>query len=132
MPSLVICRGWSEVTSRPLKLTLPVSGFKYPVTMLTKVVLPAPLVPINPTTLSGSTAMEMPQAAVTAPNVLHNPSASSSGAISGPPPPQSEEGPQSRRKKDNHQQERPAHDHLPGVGRVLVGIAADDLEHQRP
>ena len=53
--------------------------------MLMKVVLPAPLVPIRPTTESFSTETLMSLAAVTAPNDFCTPLASRIAAISGGP-----------------------------------------------
>src|SRR5258708_15938811 len=99
MPRRVIWRGLSGVTSRPPNVMVPELGLRYPVTMLMKVVLPAPLLPINPTTASCSTATLMSLAAVTAPKVLFSPFPSRTIATPGrlspapehrPPPPQPE------------------------------------------
>jgi hypothetical protein len=76
MPRRVMARGGRRVMSRPSYSIEPVSGFRYPVIMLMKVVLPAPLVPIRPTTESFSIAALTSFAAVTAPKVLFNPRAS--------------------------------------------------------
>src|SRR4030095_1379886 len=75
MPSRVMARGGSRVMSRPSYSIAPVSGFRYPVIMLMKVVLPAPLGPIRPATASCSIAALTSFAAVTAPNALFRPRA---------------------------------------------------------
>ena len=58
--------------------------------MLMKVVLPAPLLPISPTTLSCSMRALMSLAAVTAPKLLFRLRASRMVAMSGRPPAQRE------------------------------------------
>ena len=47
MPSRATLRGERLPMSIPSSAIEPLSGFRYPVTMLTKVVLPAPLAPIR-------------------------------------------------------------------------------------
>src|SRR3954466_6821160 len=83
MPRRVMSRGASLVMSFPLKWMLPLSGLRYPVIMLMKVVLPAPLVPMRPTTESASMAAFTALAAVTAPKRFSRFFASSITAISG-------------------------------------------------
>src|SRR4029077_17482737 len=95
---------------------LPESGLRYPVIMLMKVVLPAPLVPISPTTESFSIAALMSFAALTAPKFLCRPCASKIAATSGCPAPP-EQRPQAVRQEHNHRQKRRAEHHLPGIGR---------------
>src|SRR5512134_932770 len=105
----------------------PRSGFRYPVIMLMKVVLPAPLVPIRPSTESFCTATLMSLAAVTAPKLLFTPCASRIAAISGrlAPP---EQRPQAVGQEHDHHQQRRAEHHLPGVGRQAEGHRMDDAE----
>src|SRR2546422_4755712 len=77
--------------------------------MLMKVVLPAPLVPIKPTTESLSMAALMSLAAVTAPKFLFRPCASRIAAISSHLAP-AEQRPQAvRQEHDNHQQRAAEH-----------------------
>src|SRR5882724_9347092 len=95
------------------------------------VVLPAPLLPINPTTLSRSTATLMSAAAVTAPKFLFSPLASRTTAMSGRPSHSGEQRPQPARQEHDHQQHGGAERHLPGVRRVFVGEAADGFENER-
>src|SRR5216110_1125872 len=98
--------------------------------MLMKVVLPAPLVPIRPTTESLSMAALMSLAAVTAPKFLFRPCASRIAAISSHLAP-AEQRPQAvRQEHDNHQQ-RAAEHHLPGIGRDAEGHRLDDAEDER-
>ena len=49
MPRRVTSRGGMRVISTPRNRMTPSSGLRYPVTMLMKVVLPAPLAPMMPT-----------------------------------------------------------------------------------
>src|SRR5882724_12478725 len=109
---------------------LPESGLRYPVIMLMKVVLPAPLVPIRPTTESRSIAAVTPCAAVTAPKHLFSPCASRIAAISGGLAPD-EERPQALRQKHDGEQQRRPHAQLPGVGRHIVGDGVDRAEDER-
>src|ERR1700675_3009630 len=99
--------------------------------MLMNVVLPAPLLPINPPPLSRSTATLMSAAAVTAPKLLFSPLASRTTAMSGRLSHSGEQRPQPARQEHDHDQHGNAERHLPGVGRVLVGKAADGIEDER-
>src|SRR3954470_17212240 len=92
--------------------------------MLMKVVLPAPLVPMRPTTESFSIAASMAFAAVTAPNLLQRFFASRITGISG------KNRPQTVGKKNNQQQQSRAERELPGVGRKVVGRAVDRAEDE--
>src|SRR5512147_2748784 len=98
--------------------------------MLMKVGLPAPLVPIRPTTESFSMAALMSLAAVTAPKLLCTPFASRMVPISGrlAPP---EQRPQAVRQEHDHHQQARAEHHLPGVGREVERDRLDDAEDQR-
>src|SRR4051812_17830796 len=104
---------------------VPVSGLRYPVIMLMKVVLPAPLVPIRPTTESFSMAALMFDAAVTAPKDLFSPRASSMAGMA------PEEGPQSRGQEHDDEEQREAEAHLPRVRREVVGGGVDRLVDER-
>ena len=53
--------------SRPMNSTVPPPGGRWPVTRLTKVVLPAPLAPMTPMVSPSSTTTSMSWAATTAP-----------------------------------------------------------------
>src|SRR5690348_11112825 len=97
--------------------------------MLIKVVLPAPLVPIRPTTESFSMAALTSLAAVTAPKLLHRLRAFRITATSGLPPSQPAEEPFGQ--EHDEQQQRDAERHLPGVGREAVGGGADRAVEQR-
>src|SRR5580765_1015805 len=92
--------------------------------MLTKVVLPAPLVPIRPTTESFSIAAQTSAAAVTAPKVLHNPCASRMADTA-------EQGQEPFGKKNNQDQQRDAEAHLPRVGREVIRHGVDRAVDQR-
>src|SRR5882724_8978705 len=98
--------------------------------MLMKVVLPAPLLPINPTTASRSTATLMSLAAVTAPKLLFSPLASRTIATSGGLALTGEQRPQPAGQEHNHHQHGDAERHLPGVRRIFIGKAADGLEYE--
>src|SRR5678815_4950643 len=87
--------------------------------MLMKVVLPAPLVPIRPTTESFSIAALTSAAAVTAPKLLHSPRASRITGMA------LEQRPQAFGQEHDDQQQRGAEGQLPGVGRQVVGRGAD-------
>ncbi len=76
MPRRVISREGQPVMSRSSSLMVPLVGRRWPVIMLMNVVLPAPLVPISPTTESFSIAALTSFAAVTAPKLLQSPRAS--------------------------------------------------------
>src|SRR5918911_42367 len=82
--------------------------------MLMNVVLPAPFVPMRPTTESFSIAALTSFAAVTAAKDLHSPRASRITGIAG------EQRPQPFGQKNNEHQQRDAEAHLPGVGRQAV------------
>src|SRR5690348_6187412 len=93
--------------------------------MLMNVVLPAPLVPISPTTESFSMAALTSAAAVTAPKVLHKRRASRMTDTF-------HQGPQAFGHEHDDQQERGAEAQLPGVGRQVVGRRADRAVDERP
>src|SRR5262245_24714448 len=93
--------------------------------MLMKVVLPAPLVPIRPTTESFSIAALTSAAAVTAPKLLHSPWASRTTGTELPQRPDA-----FRQEHDQHEQ-RGAQAHLPGVGREVIGHGVDRAVDQR-
>src|SRR5262245_60235851 len=99
--------------------------------MLRKVVLPAPLLPIRPTTLSCSMLTLMSAAAVTAPNVLLSLRASRTTVMSRRLAPAREYRPQPAGQEHDHQQHGDTQHHLPGVGRILVRVAAHRLEDGR-
>src|SRR5437867_11300324 len=99
--------------------------------MLMTVVLPAPLVPIRPTTESLSMVALMSLAAVTAPKFLFRPCASRIAAISSQLAPAKQRPQAVRQEHDNHQQ-RAAEHHLPGIGRDAEGHRLDDAEDERP
>src|SRR6185436_18908292 len=105
---------------------LPRSGLRYPVTMLMKVVLPAPLVPIRPTTESFSMAALTSFAAVTAPKLLVSPCASRMTDIT------VEERPEPLRQENDQDEKRRAEAHLPGVRRKVVRQRMDRAVDQRP
>src|SRR4051812_27266743 len=92
--------------------------------MLIKVVLPAPLVPIRPTTESFSIAALTSAAAVMAPKVLQSPCASRmAGTFEDRQKPFGEE--------NDQDQQRDAEAHLPGVRREIVGHGVDRAVDQR-
>ena len=64
----------------------PSSGLRYPVTMFTNVVLPAPLAPMMPTVSPAAISTVTLSAATTAPKRLSNPLAANSGALTRPVP----------------------------------------------
>src|SRR6185312_6548923 len=105
---------------------LPRSGFRYPVTMLMNVVLPAPLVPIRPTTESFSMAALTSFAAVTAPKFFVRPCASRMTDIT------VEERPYPLGQENDQHEKRRAEAHLPGVGRKVVGQGVDRTVDQSP
>src|ERR1041384_1030908 len=90
--------------------------------MLMKVVLPAPLVPISPTTESLSMAALTSFAAVTAPKVFVRLRASRMTDIT------VEKRPEPLRQQP---EQRCAEAHLPGVGRQIVGERMDRAVDQR-
>src|SRR6185295_11664828 len=91
--------------------------------MLMKVVLPAPLVPIRPTTESCSMAALTSAAAVTAPKVLHRLRALRTTGTG-------KKRPDTFGQKDDEHQKGDAEGHLPGVGRQVVGGAVDHAVEQ--
>src|SRR5918995_7010891 len=93
--------------------------------MLMKVVLPAPLVPIRPTTASFSIAALTSLAAVTAPKDLFKPLASRMTDIF------SEQRPQALGQEYDDQQKGKPEAHLPGVRRKVVRGGVDDAVEQR-
>src|SRR6266542_2841472 len=95
------------------------------------VVLPAPLPPMRPTTVSGSMLTLMSSAAVTAPKRLVRPSVCRIAAMSSAPAPATQERPQARWQEHDHEKHRDSQYHLPGVRRVLICDALDPFEQQR-
>src|SRR5687768_17595407 len=95
--------------------------------MLMKVVFPAPLVPIRPTTESFSIAALTSCAAVTAPKLLHSPRASRMAGIAS-----RKQGPETFWQEHDDDQERQPEGHLPGVGRKVVGGRVDRAVEERP
>src|SRR3954463_13323822 len=93
--------------------------------MLINVVLPAPLVPIRPTTVSFSIAALTSLAAVTAPKRLQRPRASRMAGIT------RGERPEALRQEDDDDEERRAERELPGVRRQVVRGGVDDLVDER-
>src|SRR5436190_20980725 len=93
--------------------------------MLMKVVLPAPLVPIRPTTESFSMAALTSAAAVTAPKFLHNPWASRTTGTQLP------QRPDAFGQEHDQDEERDAEAHLPGVRREIVGHGVDRAVDER-
>src|SRR5687768_6275135 len=92
--------------------------------MLMKVVLPAPLVPIRPTTESFWIAALTAFAAVTAPKRFVNPWASSMAGTF-------KEGPEPLRQEHDDGEQREPEAHLPSVGREVIGSCVDDSVEQR-
>src|SRR3989442_15978840 len=88
--------------------------------MLMKVVLPAPLVPIKPTTESLSMAALMSLAAVTPPKFLFRPCASRIAAISSHLAPPEQRPQPVRQEPENPQNPAPGH-HPPGIGPQAEG-----------
>src|SRR5918911_3962089 len=82
--------------------------------MLMNVVLPAPFVPMRPTTESFSIAALTSSAAVTAPKDLHSPRASRMTGIA------REQRPQPFGQENDQHQQRDAQAHLPGIGRQAI------------
>ncbi len=70
MPSLVISREGMPVMSRPSNEMVPLLGVRWPVTMLTKVVLPAPLAPMTPMVCCDGMSRLMSRAATTEPKAF--------------------------------------------------------------
>src|SRR3982751_6294622 len=93
--------------------------------MLMKVVLPAPLVPMRPTTESLSIAALTSLAAVTAPKRLERPRASRMTGMA------SKDRPQAFRQEDNQREQREPEAHLPRVRREPVGERVDRAVDQR-
>src|SRR3954466_7452040 len=87
--------------------------------MLMNVVLPAPLVPISPTTESFSIAAFTSEAAITAPKLLCSPLALRTTGMAG------KDGPDPFGEKDDQQQQRDAEAHLPGIGRKVERRGVD-------
>src|SRR5687768_8245353 len=92
--------------------------------MLMKVVLPAPLVPMSPTTESFSMAALTSFAAVTAPKDLHNPRASRMAGI----PLWTHfpcQGPEAFGEEHDDDEQRQPEAHLPGIRRKIVRRGMD-------
>src|SRR5215472_3361300 len=79
IPSRAMLLGERFSIATPSSAIEPPSGFRYPVTMLTKVVLPAPLAPIRLTFWPEGISIDKPSAAITAPKRLFTPLTESSG-----------------------------------------------------
>src|SRR5690348_11727563 len=93
--------------------------------MLMNVVLPAPFVPMRPTTESFSIAALTSFAAVTAPKDLHRPRASRMTGIA------RKQRPQPFGEEDDEHEQRDAEAHLPGVGGQAVRQRVDRPVEQR-
>ena len=70
MPSRVMARDGMPVMSLSSNWIEPFEGERWPVIMLTKVVLPAPFAPMMPTVCCAGTSTEMSRAATTEPKVF--------------------------------------------------------------
>src|SRR5689334_3327488 len=100
--------------------------------MLMNVVLPAPFVPISPTTESFSIAALTSFAAVTAPKVFDNPWALRMTGISSPLLSEEPvERPDPLGQEHDQDEQRGAEAHLPGIGREIVGERMDRAVDQR-
>src|SRR5678815_5220841 len=108
--------------------------------MLTRVVLPAPLLPIRLTCSPGWTLIVISAAETTAPKRLLTPSTCSSGGRAGEmfaliAAPSSMAAPlrlqraDAARQEADHEQQEQAERELPGVREVGARERADDLEH---
>src|SRR4051812_5421846 len=97
--------------------------------MLMKGVLPAPLVPMRPTTESFSIAAFTSEAAVTAPKLLHSPRASRMTGMA--PAHFADDGPEPFGQEHDYQQQGGAQEELPRVGREVVGRRADGTVDER-
>src|SRR5919206_457036 len=80
MPSARASSGEWRVTGRPSKRISPASGWWTPASVLTSVLLPAPLSPTSATTSAGYTVKLALRSACTRPKRLSMPRASSSGS----------------------------------------------------
>src|SRR4051812_30088719 len=98
--------------------------------MLINVVLPAPFVPIRPTTESASMAAFTLLAAVTAPKRFSRLRASRITPMSGRLA-TLEEGPQALGHEHDHEQQRRAEKHLPRVRREVEADRVDGAEDDR-
>src|SRR5688572_357453 len=78
MPSLALLWAGMAVTSTPSKTSEPPDAFRCPEMQLNRVVFPAPLGPMIPNTSPRPTVSETLSTALSPPNVLVRPSASSS------------------------------------------------------
>src|SRR5215472_915407 len=127
MPALMMARGGKRVMFRPSKWIVPRVGLRYPVTRFTKVVLPAPLAPMMPTTSWLSTETLMSDAAMSEPKFLHR-SLTARIVTSRRPHGSAEQGPQPIRQEHDDEQQGCAQHHVPGVRCILHGVAAGELE----
>src|SRR5215470_13988140 len=103
-----------------------------------KVVLPEPLAPTMPTNSPWAICTVILSAAFTMPNDLVSSMVWRMGPVSGmphsfstPTEPRGDmliHGPQPTRLEQNDEQHNNPQGHLPGIGRILVGIRADKLE----
>src|SRR3954452_864684 len=81
MPSSRAASGEANVTGAPSKRISPASGIRTPDSVLTSVLLPAPLSPISATTSPAWTVKSAPRRACTRPKLLTRPCASNSGSL---------------------------------------------------
>ena len=134
MPSRVISRDGRPVMSRPSKRIVPLLGVRWPVIMLTKVVLPAPLAPMMPTVCCGGTATVMSRAAITEPKVFSRSRTariSRHDALAALRAAAREQRAEPFRQEQDGQQQRGAERSSAKAGHVGDGERAHQLEHQR-
>src|SRR6185436_692824 len=120
--------GASPVRSRPAKRTLPSSGRTNPVTAAKRVVLPAPLGPINAAISPPATSRLAPSTARRPPNILVSPRTSSTA-----PPAQLRQVDQPvRQEADDQDQQRTVDDERKSlrIGRGARGFA-DQRQQER-
>src|SRR6476646_2720022 len=123
MPWRQMLCGARPVTSRPPKRTLPESGTTKPFSAANRLVLPAPLGPINPAIEPSATSRLAPSSARTPPNVFVRARTSSTR----PSPPE---------RVDQSVRQEADHDHQQGAidderKALRVGHGASPLADQR-
>ena len=84
MPRPASSRGRTPSSGAPSQRSRPSSGATKPQTQLNKVVLPAPLGPITPTTSPARADIDTPSSAVSPPKRTVKPSTSRAAAIAPP------------------------------------------------
>ena len=134
MPSRVISREGRPVMSRSSNRMVPLLGRRWPVIMLMKVVLPAPLAPMMPTVCCAGTSRVMSRAATIEPKVFSRSRTERIAVmtpVSGAPAQAMEQRAEAFRQEQDGQQQRRAEDDLPGAGHEIDGDRAHQLEHQR-